>query len=180
MRSSVEAADAPRLTEGQRRRLSVALWARLARVYGHNIRLSTIRLHEWDLSIAQFDALAQIGAHEGMTQQELARRLLVTQGNITQLLDKMEQRGLIQRCPDGRLKRLALTEAGRDLRDRAVPGQEEYQVERFAALSVPEQRTLLALLSKLQRAQRDRPDTAGDDESQAGSPLLTDHVPASR
>lgn len=147
-------ASEPHASDARQRLLGVALWTRLARVYGRNIRQVERRLREWGLSAAQFDALAQIGAHEGLTQRELARRLLVTQGNITQLLDKLERSGMIQRCPDGRLKRLVLTDAGRRLRDSVVPGQERFQTERFAALTAAEQRTLLTLLSKLERAQR--------------------------
>lgn len=130
-------------------RLGVALWVRLARAYLRNIRLAEARLRAWDLSVAQFDVLAQVGAHEGLSQQELAQRLLVTQGAVTQLLDRLERRGLIRRCPDGRLKRLALTEEGRRLRDLVVPGQEQFQAEQFAALTRDEQRQLLTLLRKL-------------------------------
>ncbi|HEX2349464.1 MAG TPA: MarR family transcriptional regulator [Ktedonobacterales bacterium] len=130
-------------------RLGVALWVRLARAYLRNIRLAEARLRAWDLSVAQFDVLAQVGAQEGMIQQELAQRLLVTQGAVTQLLDKLERRGLIRRCPDGRLKRLVLTEEGRRLRDLVVPGQEQFQAEQFAALTRDEQRQLLTLLRKL-------------------------------
>lgn len=151
-----ELVDAQQASDIGPRRLGVALWMRLARVYGRNIHLTASRLRAWDLSVAQFDALAQIGAHEGIAQQELARRLLVTQGNVTQLLDKLELRGLIRRCPDGRLKRLVLTDVGRRLRDSVLPGQEEFQVEQFAALTTAEQRTLLRLLSKLERAQAAR------------------------
>ena len=152
-------ADEPQ-TAYAARRLGVALWTRLARSYGRNIRLAEGRLRGWDLSVAQFDVLAQVGAHEGITQQALAQRLLVTQGNITQLLDKLERRGLIRRCPDGRLKRLALTEQGWRLRERVVPGQEQFQAEQFAALTPEEQRLLLALLRKLQRAPSPSPSPA--------------------
>lgn len=136
------------------RRLGVALWGRLARFYEHQIRLASAHLRAWDVSTAQFDVLATVGAHEGITQQELAERLLVTQGNITQLLDKLEQRRLLQRCPDGRSKRLVLTEAGRRLHDDVVPAQERFQAEQFAQLSLAERHQLLALLRKLQHAQR--------------------------
>jgi len=146
------------------RRLGVALWARLARIYGRNVRLAEARLRAWDLSVAQFDALAQIGAHERLTQQELAQRLLVTQGNVTQLLDRLERRGLIRRCPEGRLKRVMLTEDGRRLRAEVVPGQEQFQVEQFAALSEAEQRQLLTLLRKLQRGQPGHPDAGAAQE----------------
>ncbi len=149
----VDTPDRKHADEARRRRMGVALWARLARVYSYSVRQAGSHLRQWDLSVAQFDALAHIGAHEGVTQQELAQRLLVTQGNITQLLDKLEARGLIRRCPDGRLKRLVLTEAGRRMRDDTLPGQEAFQADQFAALTAAEQRALLGLLSKLQRAQ---------------------------
>jgi DNA-binding MarR family transcriptional regulator len=149
----VEQVDAPQRVNADLAsvdaRLGVALWVRLARAYLRNIRLAEARLRAWDLSVAQFDVLAQVGAQEGIIQQELAQRLLVTQGAVTQLLDKLERRGLIRRCPDGRLKRLVLTEEGRRLRDRVVPGQEQFQAEQFAALTRDEQRQLLTLLRKL-------------------------------
>ena len=147
----VESADATR-----ERRMGVALWARLARIYGRNIRLAEGRLRAAGLSVAQFDVLAHVGVHEGITQQELAQRLLVTQGAITQLLDRLEQRGVVLRCPDGRINRLVLTDEGRRLRERVVPPQEQFQAEQFSALSPAEQRQLLRLLGKLQRGQRER------------------------
>lgn len=134
------------------RRVAVALWGRLARVYSRQLRLATDHLRTWQLSPAQFDVLATVGGHEGLTQQELARRLLVTQGNITQHLDKLEQRGLLRRCREGRLKRLVLTPAGRQLCDVVVPAQEEFQAQQFAPLSPAEQRQLLKLLRQLMQA----------------------------
>jgi DNA-binding MarR family transcriptional regulator len=139
------------------RRLGDALWGRLARVYERQLRLTAEHLRAWDLSVAQFDVLAQVGRREGMTQHELAARLLVTQGNITQLLDRLERRGLLRRCPEGRIKRLALTDQGRRLSAEVVPAQERFQALQFAALSPEEQQRLLALLRTLQRAQRPSP-----------------------
>jgi DNA-binding MarR family transcriptional regulator len=104
------------------------------------------------LSIAQFDVLAQLGAHEGMTQQELADALLVTKGNVCQLLDRMEQAGLIKRRQDGRANRLFLTEKGRTMFGQVVPAQEKLIVELFSALTSGEQVRLLELLRKLDRA----------------------------
>lgn len=138
------------------RRLGVTLWARIARIYGRNIRLAEARLRTAGLSVAQFDTLATIGAHEGISQHELAQSLLVTQGAITQVLDKLEGRGLLRRCPEGRINRLTLTDEGRRLREQVVPAQEAFQAEQFAALSLAERRQLLALLGKLQRGQRSR------------------------
>jgi DNA-binding MarR family transcriptional regulator len=110
------------------------------------------RLRPWDLSVAQFDVLAQVGAHDGLTQQQLAAALLVTKGNICQLLDRLERLGLVRRQQVGRANRLHLTDAGRALREQVVPAQETLVAERLAALTPDEQRTLLSLLRKLDHA----------------------------
>ncbi len=136
------------------RRVGAVLWGRIARFYSCQLRLASAHLRAWELSPAQFDVIATVGRHEEMTQLELADRLLVTQGNITQLLDKLEQRGLLCRCREGRLKRIRLTEAGRKLHDEVVPMQEEFQARQFASLSPSEQRQLLRLLRKLQQTHR--------------------------
>ncbi len=125
---------------------AVLAWLRLARVFQKVDRASAEHLRAWDLSVAQFDVLAQVGADEGITQQELADRLLVTKGNICQLLEKMERRGLIRRSQAGRANHLFLTEDGRRLYNDAVPAQERMIAARFGVLSPEEQHQLLALL----------------------------------
>jgi DNA-binding MarR family transcriptional regulator len=131
------------------RHFGVLSWLRLARVY-HKIDSASARhFHDYGLSTAQFDVLAQIGAAEGITQQELAGALLVTKGNISQLLDRMERLGLVRRCQEGRTNTLFLTEPGRKLFDTIVPAQEALVAELFAPLSSDEQFQLLALLRKL-------------------------------
>lgn len=104
------------------------------------------------LSLAQFDVLAHVGAREGITQQELADALLVTKGNVCQLLDRMERGGLIQRQQDGRSNRLFPTEEGRRVFAAVVPSHEDRIVDKFAALTDEEQIQLLDLLRKLDHA----------------------------
>ncbi len=132
-------------------RLPVLTWLRLARVYQCIDHASAAHLRQFGLSVAQFDVLAQIGAREGLTQQELADALFVTKGNVTQLLDKLEQRGLIERRPAGRSNCLHLTPAGRALVARAIPAQERLIASLFASLAPAEQAKLLALLRRLCR-----------------------------
>lgn len=126
----------------------------MLRITRRDQRAAARHLGQWDLSYAQFDALAQIGAQEGISQHELADRLLVTQGNITQLLDKLERRGLVRRCPEGRTNRLVLTDDGRALFAAVVPAHEDWQQARLDALSAADQRELLRILSLLDRSQR--------------------------
>ena len=135
-------------------RLGILIWLRLARTYNRLLRAANDHLAPWNLSIAQFDVIAQVGAAENLSQQELAERLFVTQGNITQLLDKLEQRGLLARCREGRTNRLVLTEEGRLLYDEVVPAHEAAQAGRFCGLTHEEQHQLLMLLRKLGRDTR--------------------------
>jgi len=126
---------------------------RLARVYRRLDGASARLFRGWDLGVGQFDVLARVGAREGVTQKQLADSLLVTKGNVAQLLDRMEARGLLVRRAEGRTNRLYLTEEGRRVFDEIVPAQEAAVHERFsAALTEDEQRQLFDLLRKLDRA----------------------------
>ena len=125
---------------------------RLARVFQRVERDWGEHLRGWDLNVAQFDVLAHVGASEGMTQQELADSLLVTKGNVCQLLDRMEGRGWISRRQQGRANRLFLTDAGRRLFDEVVPAHEALIAGRFSVLSEREQERLHELLRKLDKA----------------------------
>lgn len=134
---------------GGLRRPGLLAWLRLMRVYQKVDRASAEHLRGWGLSVAQFDVLARVGSQAGIKQQEVADSLLVTKGNVCQLLDRMEDRGLIVRRREGRANHLFLTEAGRRLYDEAVPAQEAMVSERFSALSDEEQAQLHELLRKL-------------------------------
>jgi DNA-binding MarR family transcriptional regulator len=138
--------------ESRLRTPSLLAWLRMARVFSKVDRASAEHLRGWGLSPAQFDVLAHVGAAEGITQQELADRLLVTKGNITQLLDRMGCAGLLERRQDGRANRLFLTARGRALFAAAVPAHEAVIAGRLSGLSAQEQAQLHTLLRKLDRA----------------------------
>jgi DNA-binding MarR family transcriptional regulator len=136
------------------RRPSVIGWLHLLRISHRVLQAAASQLSGWNLSNAQFDVLSQVGAAEGISQLDLAKRLFVTQGNITQLLDKMEASDLIRRMPEGRTKRLYLTSTGRQLFDGVVPFHQDFIAAQFNGLTPDEQRQLAHLLAKLDRLQR--------------------------
>jgi DNA-binding MarR family transcriptional regulator len=151
--SSPQLDPAPRAhCDSQLRTPALLAWLRLARVFSKVDRASAEHLRGWQLSPAQFDVLAHVGAAEGLTQQELADRLLVTKGNIAQLLDRMECAGLLERHQDGRANRLYLTARGRTLYAAAVPAHEAVIAALLRGLSAEEQAQLHTLLRKLDRA----------------------------
>ncbi len=134
------------------RRPSVLAWLRLLRVSQKVERDLARQLKLWGLNNAQFDVLAHVGAAEGITQQELADSLLVTKGNVAQLLGRMERRGLIERRSQGRTNRLFLTNEGRRTFTEVVPAHEALIDDRLSVLSEEDQKQLFELLRRLDRA----------------------------
>jgi DNA-binding MarR family transcriptional regulator len=69
------------------------------------------------------DIMINLYRREGISQQELARKLLVGRSNMSMLLPQLEKRGLIDRRADTRDKRvlrLHLTEEGRAITEQAM------------------------------------------------------------
>lgn len=126
-------------------------WLRLLRVEQKVARVLAEDLKRWDLNPAQFDTLAHVGAAEGLTQQELADSLFVTKGNVCQMLDRMERRGLLVRRREGRTNRLFLTADGRRMFEEVVPVHEELVGRQLSVLDPEEQAQLARLLGKLDR-----------------------------
>jgi len=135
------------------RDIGVIAWMRLPRVYYLAHRPAGGLVQGFDLTTAQFDVIAQVGAKEGRTQQELADALLVTKGNITQLLDRLEERSLIERRtePGRRGKMLFLTESGWSLNRQVVPAQEAMIAGLFDRLSGDDQVELSRILRQFSR-----------------------------
>lgn len=139
-----------KLTKKQKQ-LGLLLWFRLSRFYNESVQHSNANLKAHGLTTSQFDVLAQVGAHQPLSQQELAEKLFVTKGNITHMLRKMEDMGYIQREQKWRTKTITLTAAGNSLYKQSVPDQEQFQAMQFQVLSEKEQQQLLYLLKKIQK-----------------------------
>jgi DNA-binding MarR family transcriptional regulator len=76
-----------------------------------------------DLKTAQLDMMMNIYRHPGMSQQELAEKLIVGRSNITMLMPGMIKKGHIKRSADKqdkRILRLTLTEEGTALLMQAL------------------------------------------------------------
>jgi len=67
------------------RRQAVVIWSRLALIYKRLDALGEKKFRAVGINTAWFDVLARVGAHEGITQGELAAALYVTKGCVSQL-----------------------------------------------------------------------------------------------
>ncbi|MCO5084303.1 MAG: MarR family transcriptional regulator [Rhizobiaceae bacterium] len=93
-------------------------WIALVRAEKAVVRALTRALAPLDLKIGQLDVLMNLYRHPGMSQHDLARRLLVGRSNITMLLPQMEKQGVLRResdAKDKRIMRLFLTGEGEAL-----------------------------------------------------------------
>ncbi|MEM9104392.1 MAG: MarR family transcriptional regulator [Pseudomonadota bacterium] len=76
-----------------------------------------------DIKVPHLDILANLYRFEGISQQDLAHKLLVGRSNISMLLPQIEKRGLIIRQKDEtdkRVLRLYLTDKGREITLKAL------------------------------------------------------------
>ncbi|KQP41176.1 MarR family transcriptional regulator [Methylobacterium sp. Leaf104] len=105
------------------------VWFRFIRLNRRVTAAMAGELRGLGLSIPQFDALSTLTEREGMTQQDLAARLYVTKGNVSGLIDRLVEAGLVERRPipgDRRSHALYLTPAGTDLATRGIVAQKAY------------------------------------------------------
>lgn len=105
------------------------VWFRFVRLHRRASSAIAADLRALGLSIPQFDLLSTLTEQEGLSQQELAQRLYVTKGNVSGLLDRMVEAGLVERrvTPDDRRSNaLHLTPKGRSLAERGIAAQKAY------------------------------------------------------
>ena len=104
------------------------------------------------LSVTEF-AILEALYHKGpLLLGEVQRKILVSSGGITFLVDKLADRGLVERkmCPtDRRARYAALTKKGEGLMDEVFPGHAEAIREAMAGLSRAEQKQVTVLLKQL-------------------------------
>lgn len=114
---------------------------------------------EFDSTLPRFDLLAQLErAHDGMVLGELSRRMMVSAGNLTSLVDRLVESGHVSRTTsptDRRVQIIALTDFGRDWFRNAAARHGDWLGGMFAGLSRRERETLMAALGKLKTSVRD-------------------------
>jgi DNA-binding MarR family transcriptional regulator len=138
----------------------VVAWLHMMRVSDKMAKLSNEHIRCLGMTGAQFDVLAQLSTHEGISQQALSEKLFVTKGNVCGLIGRMEQHDLVKRRPDPNDKRanlLFLTDKGRALAEKVMPEQERFVAQQMSALTPEEEATLRRLLRQLDRSLPDRP-----------------------
>jgi DNA-binding MarR family transcriptional regulator len=134
------------------RQIAVSAWLRLLKVQALLEREVRRELGD-GFTLPQFDVLNQLARRpDGMTFVELSRQLLVTAGNLTGIVDRLERDGLVRRTPhpaDRRAVRLTLTARGTRAVRATVPQHHRVIARLMGDLSQRDLRALRALLGRL-------------------------------
>lgn len=140
--------------------LAVSVWVRLLKAHGLLLRELRRRVPP-SPTLPQFDVLAQLHRRpQGMTPGQLTRELLVTAGNVTGIVARLEALDLVERRPvpeDRRAVRLRLTARGRRLMDRAIPRHRREVGALLGRVAAPRLESLRDLLGELSRSLEARP-----------------------
>jgi DNA-binding MarR family transcriptional regulator len=104
------------------------------------------------LTGAQVGVLTRLDGTQGKPMSAIGAELWCDVSNVTGLVARLEEQGLVARSADPsdqRVKRVRLTDRGRSALAKTLPGHEAALVRRAQTLSRDERRTLIALLRKL-------------------------------
>ena len=103
-------------------------------------------------TLPRFDLMSQLERHpRGLKMNELSRRMMVTGGNVTGIVDQLAKEGLVERTADAdrRAYRVRLTHAGERAFAEMARAHEEWIVEILSGLARREHAELFALLAKV-------------------------------
>jgi DNA-binding MarR family transcriptional regulator len=117
------------------------------------------RLRErFDVTLPRFDLMAQLEkSPDGLTLGELSRRMMVSNGNITGLVERLAELGLIERIPhptDRRAAFVRLTQSGRAAFAEMAREHAGWVAALAADLSELEMATMMRLLARMKNSVR--------------------------
>jgi DNA-binding MarR family transcriptional regulator len=133
----------------------VAVFSRISRLARHLDLARRQAFTEHGIESWEFDVLSALrrsGPPYELSPGRLLRETLVTSGTMTNRVDRLAQRGFVERLPDPtdrRGVRVRLTASGRRTVDGALDGLLERERDLLAGLDAADQRRLAGLLRTL-------------------------------
>jgi DNA-binding MarR family transcriptional regulator len=137
--------------------LDIRIWLRLltcANLIERRVRKNLRK--KFDTTLPRFDVLAQIDrTPDSQPMRELSRRMMVTNGNITPLVDRLVEDDLIKRDPspeDRRVQHVSLTKEGKEVLDKMIPAHNSWVNDLMVDLDREDAAALYTLLGNLKKS----------------------------
>lgn len=133
-------------------RTALKLWITLARAYAAVAARAGEDVARHGLTLAEFAVLEALYHKGPLLLGEVQKKVLVSSGGVTYLVDRLEERGLVRRklCTEDRRARYAeLTPEGVELMERIFPEHTACIMEAVAGLDCDEQRDTVRLMKML-------------------------------
>ncbi|MDH3441202.1 MAG: MarR family transcriptional regulator [Gammaproteobacteria bacterium] len=115
-------------------------------------RLRSMFRKDFSVTLPQFDVLSELErAGRKMTMSELSRELMVSNGNVTGVIDRLEKNGFVTRTRaehDRRVQYIELTSKGRREWEGMAASHERWLDEMMSELSMTDMTDLQKLLLK--------------------------------
>ncbi len=151
--SSRSEIDSPAVREwSPEEECALRLWIALARCYSTFARSISCKVAEYGLTSPQFGVLEALYHLGPLSLGDLAEKLLVTGGNVTYVMDRLEAQGLVYRQRsehDRRVVQARLTQEGRRAIAAVFPQHAGFIHESVSVLDAGDQELLRELLKKL-------------------------------
>ena len=135
-------------------RYTTSLWVRFLRFNLLSSKKLQDDLERLNLTPPQFYVLATIGYAGELPFSDIGKKMMVTVSNLTGIVDRLEEKGVVARerdSRDRRVVRVTLTDKGLKLYKSTIPLFEKSISQFFSPLGKPQQKELAALLRKLIR-----------------------------
>lgn len=132
--------------------LALDTWTKLARSHSVVQKKMSEDIRRHGLTVPQFGVIEAIGHLGPLKVGELCKKMLVTGGNMTLVLDNLEKNELIERTfskDDRRAIKINLSEKGKRLFDEIFIQHADFIGDLFSVLPQTEQKQLGTLLKKL-------------------------------
>ena len=107
-----------------------------------------------ELTPSQARVIFTIGGTDGMTCKDIGDVTLITKGTLTGVIDRLEQKGLVERWSvegDGRKTIVALTRRGEGVYAKEFPKHIEFLKAKFDKLGARDRKQAIALLSRIRQ-----------------------------
>lgn len=138
--------------------IALHLWVVLSRAQASIAAHAAAHVADQGLSLTEFAILEALYHRGRMVLGEIQRRILVSSGGITFLVDRLAEKGLVvrQECPeDRRAKYVALTKEGSRVIRELFPSHAQVIADAMRGLSPAEQQDATHLLRTLGLAAAD-------------------------